>query len=278
MLFCIQRSPNLLRNSHSDYSHALNRTLAWVSEHICEFAPRSSSISEDLTRWVNGYLRWRIQDLYSPGKIQVGEGNPIELDQPIAAESGQTTFGEVIADPRSKRMNILDQRIEEIQREERERLGQRLKEYLENDPEDVLKKCHPRKYPECNCQVLVVLLKLSEPPKTMRSIANQFGVDEQTLHHHWRKKCLPLLQIVALKFDPQVKEYIQQDPDQVLRKCYPQEALACNCWELSKRIILSESTEEIGAVAKDLSIKRPILDRHWKEKCLPLLKKYRLEY
>jgi hypothetical protein len=286
LLIQIQRLPHLFRNSHPNYSHALNFTMAWVSEKICsDFSPRSSSVSEDLTRWVNGYLKWRIKDLYVPdeeyqGLIKAGF-KPTPLDQPIVAQEGsQTTLGNITADPRFGGMSILDQWIEEIQKDEQKRLGQRIKKYFENDPQSVLKQCHPGKQSDCNCQEIVTRLHLSDPPETVRAIAKQFGINEQTLHSHWKKKCLPLLQIIALRFDPQVKEYIQQDPECILRDCYLPESAGCNCWELSKRIILSESPslEEMRAIAKDLNTDQLLLDRHWKEKCLPLLKKHRLEY
>jgi hypothetical protein len=274
LLIYIQRSPRLFRRSHQDYSYALNLTLTWVSENIQNFSPRSQSVSEDLMHWVNGYLRWRVQDLYSSG-TQGPE--TIELDKPIMDREGnQTTRGDITADPSRGGMSILDQWIEEIQKDEQEHISQRIGEYIRNDPHEILKKCHPKKYPECNCQELVIRIHLHDPPETIRAIANQFDIDEQTLYSHWRKKCLALLQIIALRFDPQVQAYVQQDPDNYLNACCIEGLEICSCRELSELFLLSKQPETMKAIARTLNVKESTLTKHWQEKCLPILKKYRL--
>ncbi|HAG84032.1 MAG TPA: hypothetical protein DCL61_23485, partial [Cyanobacteria bacterium UBA12227] len=62
----IQHLPGLARSSHPDYLHALNRTYQWISQNIQNFQPRPPSVQESLVTWINGYLYWRIRDLYAP--------------------------------------------------------------------------------------------------------------------------------------------------------------------------------------------------------------------
>lgn len=67
LLVELERLPGLLKSRHPDYLHALNQTFEWISRNICStFKQRTPSLQGDLVKWINGYLYWRINDLYSP--------------------------------------------------------------------------------------------------------------------------------------------------------------------------------------------------------------------
>lgn len=289
LLLCIQRSPKLRRSRHPDYGHALSLTMERVCRAIDEFSPRSASVSTDLMNWVNGYLEGRIRDLRNPDtkikdlhRPERGEreikrefGNVVLLDQSIGEDGNQTPVGDLTPDPRQD-MTLLEAWIQALQQAQKQRIGLEIHRYLAADPDAILQGCHPNKFLECHCQALIQRLHLSEPPETRRAIAQDFGIPEQTLYSHWRDKCLPLLQIVALRFDPQVIEFLQSDEAQCLGDCHPPAQEFCNCLDVAKRLLLSQPPESMRAIARDLQIKESTVAKHWQSECLPKLKKHRL--
>ncbi|MEG5036989.1 hypothetical protein [Microcoleus sp. AT3-D2] len=189
LLLQIQQLPGLKKSSHPDYPEALNRTFEWVSREIAKFEPRQSSVSKSLLNWINVYLGWRIQDLYSPDKDA-----PISLDAPIAVDAGETTRLELLPD---LTLSGLDGTIEIAQKETIQRIGLQLELYIEQDPEGQLKNSHPRSYPECNCQFLSKRRVLKDPPDKFQDLAKELNVRYTTLNSHWKRKCEPSLQEIA---------------------------------------------------------------------------------
>ncbi|BAZ03111.1 hypothetical protein NIES37_71240 (plasmid) [Tolypothrix tenuis PCC 7101] len=189
LLLEIQQFPGLRKSSHPDYPEALNRTFEWVSNNISEFEPYSDSVAESLVRWVNGYLRWRIQDLYSPDK-----NAPLSLDVNIASDFGEITLLDKL--PNST-LSGLDALIENSQRESKQRIGLELKLYIEQDPEEKLKNSYLRSSVECNCQFLSQRLVLKEPPDKVAEIARDLSIPRTTVNSHWKRKCEPMLQKIA---------------------------------------------------------------------------------
>jgi hypothetical protein len=189
LLLQIQQLPGLIKSSHPDYPEALNRTFEWVSREIAKFEPRQSSVSKSFVNWINGYLGWRIKDLYSPDKDA-----PISLDDPIAVDAGETTRLELLRD---FTLRGLDGMIESAQKETTQRIGLQLELYIEQDPEGKLKNSYPRSYPECNCQFLSKRRVLKDPPDKFQDLAEELKVKYTTLNSHWKRKCEPSLQEIA---------------------------------------------------------------------------------
>jgi len=189
LLLEIQQLPGLKKSDHPNYPAALNLTLEWVSREIANFELRQSSVSKSLVNWINGTLRWRIQDLYSPDKDA-----PISLDAPIAADIGETTRLELLPD---FTLSGLDGTIENAQKETIQRIGLQLELYIEQDPEGKLKNSYPRSYPECNCQFLSKRRVLKDPPDKFQDLAEELNVKYTTLNSHWKRKCEPSLQEIA---------------------------------------------------------------------------------
>lgn len=185
----IQQLPRLKKSAHQDYPEALNRTFEWVSREIAKFEPRPPSVSKSLVNWINGYLSWRIKDLYSPDKDA-----PISLDAPLAVDAGETTRLELLPD---HTLSGLDGMIESEQKETTQRIGLELELYIESDPEGKLRNSYPRSNPECNCQFLSMRRVLKEPPDKFRDLAKELKVNYTTLNSHWNRKCEPSLQEIA---------------------------------------------------------------------------------
>ncbi|MEG4923428.1 hypothetical protein [Microcoleus sp. F10-C6] len=189
LLLEIQQLPGLKKSVHQDYPEALNRTFEWVSREIANFVPRPPSISTSLVNWINGYLGWRIKDLYSPDKDA-----PISLDAPIAVDAGETTRLELLPD---FTLSGLDGAIEIAQKETTQRIGLQLELYIEQDPEGKLKNSYPGSYAECNCQFLSMRRVLKDPPDRFQDLATELKVNYTTLNSHWKRKCVLSLQEIA---------------------------------------------------------------------------------
>jgi hypothetical protein len=189
LLLEIQQLPGLKKSDSQNYPAALNLTLEWVSREIANFEPRPPSVSKSLVNWINGTLRWRIKDLYSPDKDA-----PISLDAPIAVDAGETTRLELLPD---FTLSGLDGMIESAQKETTQRIGLKLEIYIEQDPEGKLRNSYPGSYPECNCQFLSKRRLLTDPPDKFQDLAKELKVKYTTLNSHWKRKCEPSLQEIA---------------------------------------------------------------------------------
>jgi len=195
LLIQIQHLPGLARSSHPDYLHALNRTWEWLCQNIQNFKPRSPSLQESLVTWINGYLYWRIQDLYAPDARV-----PCSFDELVRGEKAGKTYLEQLSRTGIGLPNMtgIDGYIEQLQREDEQRIGLELERYIEEDPDRKLEKCHLTACPQCNCQLLSKRLSLEVPPDKFAPLARKLDVNYQSLVAHWKRKCLPLLQEIAL--------------------------------------------------------------------------------
>jgi hypothetical protein len=191
LLIEIYHLPGLLKSSHPDYLDALNQTWEKVSRDICcEFQPRSKSLEKSLVSWINGYLYWRIKDLYSHNSAL------ISLDAPIAENDRQITLIELLAETglNTPRLSGLDCYIEQLQEQENQCLSQRIVDYIHQDPQNQLKNCYPRAYPNCHCQLLSQKRLLLEPAETFEDIAEELNIPLKQVTNHWYGRCKPLLQ------------------------------------------------------------------------------------
>ncbi|MDJ0743638.1 MAG: hypothetical protein QNJ32_09760 [Xenococcaceae cyanobacterium MO_167.B27] len=191
LLILIQQLPGIYKSSHQDYPEAYNRTLIWVSKNIDCFEPQGESIQQSFVTWINGYLKWRIRDLY----VSDNSYDP-QLVYPYSKDESGIDLIENIADPRFS-LSLLDTQIAEIQANQQARLGKAIADYIQQDFNKKLTKTHPRKAPRCNCQCLAIRLLLQQPPQKISEIARELNINNQTLYSHWKQKCLPLLQEIS---------------------------------------------------------------------------------
>lgn len=225
LLALIPRLPGIRRNPHPDYLEALNQGLGQVEQNIHkQFKLNSDLESATILRqrfvnWVNSYLKYRILDLYRV------ENRPLSLDTPIG-ESG-VKFIDILTNEGfiAPTLNTIDSLIESEQKQRTQRKVEALELYIEQDPDNKLRGCHPTSCPECNCQTLVtelflnapgsavtvkegskkVIIARSEKKVTVRNIASRFGIKEQTIHTHWKRKCQPLLRELVNKFEQSIQ-------------------------------------------------------------------------
>jgi len=195
LLIELQRLPGLLKSAHPDYLSALNQTFEWISRHICStFKPRTPSLQKSLVTWINGYLYWRIRDLYTPEasnlpSVDIAIGNT-EDGKSILEQLSQTGLG-------TPTLSGLDGYIEQLQQEKIQRFALELERYIQQDPEEKLQNCYPRTHPSCNCQLLSQRRYLKDPPDTFQDIAQELKMKPVQLTNHWYGRCKPLLQKIA---------------------------------------------------------------------------------
>lgn len=195
LLIQVQRLPGLAKSSHPDYLQALNRTWEWLSQNIQTFEPRPPSLQESLVKWINGYLYWRIQDLYASD-----ERVPRSFDELVRGQKVGISYLEQLSatDVNSPTLTGIDGYIEQLQKQESQRIGLEVEQYIEDDPEQKLRQCHPKASPHCNCHLLSKRISLQSPPDKFSQLARELNVNYQTLVQHWKRSCLPLLQTIAI--------------------------------------------------------------------------------
>jgi hypothetical protein len=195
LLIELQKLPGLLKSSHPDYLEALNQTWEKVSRDICcEFQPRSESLEESLVSWINGYLYWRIKDLYSC-KVSTS----LSLDIPISKDGEKKTLIEILGNTELKNpfLNGLDQYIEQLEQQKSQDLAIKILNYIEKDPQNKLKNCCSSTNPHCHCQLISQRRFLKEPAQTFKQISQELDISSIKLTNHWYGKCIPLLQQIA---------------------------------------------------------------------------------
>jgi hypothetical protein len=198
LLIIVQQLPGIYKTYHQDYLEALNKTWEWLCRSIDKFQIKpNQSLQKCLVKWINGYLKWRIQDLYTPdSKITI-----ISLDEPISNDEGsKVTKVDILPDTQfhSITLDLLDLKIAETQKRDRLCWGERIIEFIEQDEKHQLRSCCTRKNAKCHCQLLAKRLLLTNPSHKIADIAREFNVSNQTLYSHWKKKCLPLLKEIGV--------------------------------------------------------------------------------
>jgi hypothetical protein len=196
LLRTLQQLPGIRVVNHQDYLLALNQTWEWMSRHIDEFQSSTDSLANDLVKWINGYLYWRIHDLYrSPDRQQ-----HLSLDEEIL-NNGETyldllsTSGQLGFD-----LNTLDAHIQLLQQQERQGIAAQIEAWIALDPDRQLETCYPRDRQHCHCQLLSSRIIIKDPSDSFTQIARDLDIPYQTLVSHWKRSCLPILQAQARKF------------------------------------------------------------------------------
>jgi hypothetical protein len=124
-------------------------------------------------------------------------------------DEGSETLSDRLADSvPCTLLEIEAQTRREQEQQKNQRIGVQLKQYIDQDPEGKLRRCHPQAYPECNCQILSQRLLLKYPPDKLAIVARDLNINYNTLTWHWKNKALPLLQAIArsLGYQPNVED------------------------------------------------------------------------
>jgi hypothetical protein len=184
LLRIVQHLPGIYRVSHQDYPLVLNQTWEWLNRGIDEFqmsypdqSESNKSLENALVRWINGYLKWRIRDLYFPrGK--------------------ENDYLDLLND------EIFNQSInyDYIQQQEDNIISMKIENWIVSDPEKKLESCYIKNLSHCNCKELAYRLLIKSPPDNLSDISRDIDVSYQTLFSHWKRNCLCLLRDQAMVF------------------------------------------------------------------------------
>jgi hypothetical protein len=201
LILYLQHLPGIRKVNHQDYLLALNQTWEWLSREIDKFQrSNTGSLEDELVKWINGYLYWRIHDLYFPQK-----NTPLvqSLDTPVS--DTDITYLDLLSEDGFIEMQLssLDRYIEKLQQQENQSIVHQIEAWIALDPEAELQSCFPKGCPGCNCQILSEKLLIQDPPDSLTKIASELKIPYQTLVSHWKRNCLKLLQNKAknLEYD-----------------------------------------------------------------------------
>jgi DNA-directed RNA polymerase specialized sigma24 family protein len=122
---------------------------------------------------------------------------PKSLDEPIKNDPDNLTLGDTLA---NQNLEGIEKIIEETIKQKRLNIGEKIKVYIETDPEDKLKNCYVRGRQDVNCQILLKLRLLED--YTLQEIADYFQpeVPLQTIKSRFDRHCFPMIQKIAIAF------------------------------------------------------------------------------
>ncbi len=195
LLIKLQTLPGIKKSNHPEYLQALNLTWEWVSRNICiKFVPRSLSLEKSLVNWINGYLYWRIKDLYLTKTKK-----PISLDIPMGNNEQNITFLETLSTNNTTIPSLsgIDSYIKNLQKRRIQNIALALENYIQQDPKKKLCSCYPNNHPKCDCQFLAQKRYLQDSPDTFIILAKTLNIPLRKLTNHWYGRCKPLLQVIA---------------------------------------------------------------------------------
>lgn len=201
LLRIVMHLPGIKKVNHQDYALALNQTWEWMSRNIDEFQSSTDSLEYDLVKWLNGYLYWRIHDIYHG----IGDRQqPLSLNEHIL-EQGET-YLDLLSESGFIDLNLnnLNDHIQLLQQQEHQQIATQIEIWIQRDPDRQLQSCSVRDCDRCNCQMISYRIIVKDPPDSFTAIAKDLNVPYQTLVAHWKRKCLPILQAQAknLGYEP----------------------------------------------------------------------------
>jgi hypothetical protein len=167
--------PRLWRDSSPYYADALQRTLMFFTENICEaktgkrYDPEVATIAT----WLNFYLRKRILD------AQIGAQNRSSREVSVWSGSDDDSLDliqQLPAPPDTQTaMDMLD----------------RVRHWAETDESGELRSLCIKGYPHITAQLLI--LRRLPPETQLKTLAEELGAGIPTLNSFYQRQCLPRL-------------------------------------------------------------------------------------
>ena len=200
LLIRIKKFEGLFTCSHPDYLDALNRTWEWVCHNIKGFKPLLTSVQRSLVKWVNSHLYWRIKDLYRTDRRKFPS-----LEQLMSENEEESSLLDQVLESRWNPVDScwLENYIKQSEIEELRRIGLALEQAVEADIGDRLKLNFLQGQKQCNCKLLSQHLLFKEPTQTLASLSRELNCNSKTVLSHWKKKCKPCLQKMAIELNYQ---------------------------------------------------------------------------
>ena len=217
----------------------------------------------DYFRQLKRHSTFTIPDTNKKGKV-------ISIDLPIGdADGKQNTVEDIIPDQR------LTSGWEWIEIEGNKSRHEALKNYLETDPEDILKSYYPKDNPQANLWEIVKRRILQQPPQGWKEIPQDLGVKYGTITAYSNRNLSLVLQWVFIqKIDKyhgcKWREFIEEDAEGILRDQRLEGCPECNGQEVAKGLLLPEDKPgEMKAIAERFKVKTGDIKEFWETQCLP---------
>ena len=194
----LQSLENLAHSSHPEFAEAKNYILGIMSTRLRELKLfEGRSIQANLAVFLNhiGQLKYQKIILYKQDAKK-----PESINNPIF-ESGQTLEDMETAQPPLETWTrpMLPWEIL-IQQETKTaaHILQHIRDHVEADPGEKLRKCHLQKCPACNAQVVIIKHKLGR--HKLDSIAAEFNQPIGTVRAFCTRRVFPMLKKIAAQY------------------------------------------------------------------------------
>jgi hypothetical protein len=207
------------------------QVLPQVKARIHEFYPTGKFLAPTLGKWVNEKLRLKYLclDEYKTRHSDASLDNCLEginerLEWQAFLENPTLDgLGEIIDAPLSK--SAFEGMIQGLATVLGNTPTQQFITYVNTDPQGILQSNTIPNYPHCTYQVLIQRLYLNQKKK--KAVATEFGINYNTLNAHYIRHVFPdFIDRLILEEGfineaayPKLRQYIEQDPQQMLQNC-----------------------------------------------------------
>ncbi|MEG4089506.1 hypothetical protein [Microcoleus sp. Pol12B4] len=155
----------------------------------------------------NKTLKNKVYDQYRRMQQQIFT---VSFDAPITSNPGEKIEAQEPIDDTTR--NGIEQLIEREQSQNKQGIGRKLWQCIEDDPTGELRNSYPnekidktqpntpenrRPRPDANCHILAVRLLLKDPPDKLSVIARELNIDYQTLNSHWKRTGFELVKEIG---------------------------------------------------------------------------------
>lgn len=192
----------IFKGMRSYYDDALNTTANDITKNLERYIEKSSfdivkaepeNIRICFVRCYNIIIRGDLKDKW---KNRNSKYQPKFVNDELVGQDRSITRGEMIRD--TENFSPIEQAIFD----ENKRQQKLLCDYVRQDPEEILRNCYSKKYPNCTCWELCKRRFLNEPKgETLKEIAQALGIESlQTVNSHFNRNCKPLLEEIGKKF------------------------------------------------------------------------------
>jgi hypothetical protein len=204
-------------NPNIDFEGAVNeayegffKTFPKFLQHQLDLDNTAKQLRERLLKRFNRIIENKVADQYRKLKQQPFT---FSLDAPKRSKEGEDFDSEGVADDTTE--IGIEQLIEREQAQNRQHIGRKVWQYIEEDPERELRDSYPnekidkkrpntpdnrRPRPDANCHVLALRLLLKDPPDDLSAISREINIPRPTLDSHWKRKGQELVKKMATNF------------------------------------------------------------------------------
>jgi hypothetical protein len=187
------------QEDYEDYDEGFNDILLKVRNEICiSFYPTGYLAIRSLESWIKRKLRLRYlqYDIY---RNRQREPKKISRDDESEVIRDKLEFDEWKQQPTLEGLEKIIEAEQEVEQQRKRSNLSSFKEYVDSDPDGILKNKVVPGATTCNYQILIQRLVLQIPPESLTKIADEFGIDYNALVAHRNRHFYPTVQCLYLE-------------------------------------------------------------------------------